>query len=44
MQFCDVGVRMTGQNVWNAKPSRWASGSRHSEAFLAVKQEISAWR
>jgi len=44
MHVCDVGLRLTIQNVWNAKPSRWARGYRISEAFLAVKQEISAWR
>ena len=43
MNVCDVCLRLTIQNVWNAKLSRWASGSRRSENFLAVKQEIPAW-
>jgi len=44
IHVCDVGLRLTILNVWNTKWSRWASGSRRSEAFQAVKEEISAWR
>ena len=44
MLVCDVGLRLTILNVWNRNLSRWASGSRRSEAFKAVKQEISTRR